>query len=540
MAMAPGSAGRGGPAGGAGPGPPPTEQQDAAACPETPLVPPAMVLRESPFSSRPMVALDVLAQGLLCPGFWALNRLLDLQPTTAERARGRRCCGCTGRALAGLACVALLLLSLPLTALGLLLWLPVQAARRPFAYHHATMAVAPPPWDLRQRRGFTFVSANLCLLPSGLAKFSNLGQTPERAAYIAQQLVPEPPSAHDSLIPRPRSEAGPWHYGSVAVEVEGAAAERTVAKLLPADASRHFPAELSERFPADADFLCLQEVYDAGAAARLRQQLAKSFPYIVYDVGARGMQGCGLKLFGSGLFLASRYPLLAVQYHCYPNGAREDALSAKGLLSVQVLLGCAQGQRIVGYLSCTHLQAPAPDAAIRSEQLTLGLHWVQLFQDAHEQQGDIVAFDVFCGDLNFDNCSRGDEPNQSHEIFKLYRDPCRVGPKQDEPWAMGTLLDYLKIYEEPVSTPENMKRTLSQPGGRRQFLAGPILSSGQLDPEAGDAWQGRRVDYVLYRPHRDNQPLREEVEGISFITQLASRSDHLPVALRLAVSPTAP
>lgn len=73
------------------------------------------------------------------------------------------------------------------------------------------------------------------------------------------------------------------------------------------------------------------------------------------------------------------------------------------------------------------------------------------------------------------------------------------------------------------------------------------------------------MDYVLYRPHRDNQPLREvsaggggaaggsrrtppqhpllspqEVEGISFITQLASRSDHLPVALRLAVSPTAP
>ncbi|XP_035170346.1 sphingomyelin phosphodiesterase 5-like [Oxyura jamaicensis] len=455
------------------PAPPPTEQRDAAACPGTPLVPPGMVLRESPFPSRPLAALDGLAQGLLCPGFWALNRLLDLQPTTAERARGRGCCGCTGRALAGLACAALLLLSLPLTALGLLLWLPTQAARRPFAYHHAVAAAAPPPWDPRQRRSFTFVSANLCLLPSGLAKFSNLGQTLQRAAYVAQQLAPEPPGAHASLIPpghgeaggyggtlrsppRPRGEGGPWHYGSVVLEVEGDAAG--TAKLLPADASRHFPADLSERFPADADFLCLQEVFDVGAAARLRQQLAGSFPHIVYDVGARGLRGCGLKLFGSGLFLASRYPLLAVQYHCYPNGAREDALSAKGLLSVQVLLGCARGQRVVGYLSCTHLQAPAPDAAIRSEQLTLGLHWVQLFQDAHEQRGDIVAFDVFCGDLNFDNCSRGDEPNQSHEIFKLYRDPCRVGPKQDEPWAMGTLLDYLKIYEEPVSTPENMKR----------------------------------------------------------------------------------
>nr|XP_038031528.1 translation initiation factor IF-2-like [Anas platyrhynchos] len=78
------------------PGPPPTEQQDAAACPETPLVPPTMVLRESPFPNRPLAALDALAQGLLCPGFWALNRLLDLQPTTAPRARGRGCCGCTG------------------------------------------------------------------------------------------------------------------------------------------------------------------------------------------------------------------------------------------------------------------------------------------------------------------------------------------------------------------------------------------------------------------------------------------------------------
>lgn len=32
----------------------------------------------------------------------------------------------------------------------------------------------------------------------------------------------------------------------------------------------------------------------------------------------------------------------------------------------------------------------------------------------------------------------------------------------------------------------------------------------------------------------------QEVESFSFITQMASRSDHLPVALRLAVSPTAP
>uniref|UniRef100_A0A8B9VMW0 sphingomyelin phosphodiesterase n=1 Tax=Anas zonorhyncha TaxID=75864 RepID=A0A8B9VMW0_9AVES len=435
-----------------------------------------MVLRESPFPNRPLAALDALAQGLLCPGFWALNQLLDLQPTTAPRARGRGCCGCTGRALGGLACAALLLLSLPLTALGLLLWLPVQAARRPFAYHHHATTTAPVSWDLRQRRGFTFVSANLCLLPSGLAKFSNLGQTLERAAFAAQQLVPEPPGAHDSLIPRPRGEAGPWHYGSVVVDMEGAAGERAVAKLLPADASRRFPAELSERFPAHADFLCLQEVYDAGAAARLRQRLAKSFPYIVYDVGARGLQGCGLKLFGSGLFLASRYPLLAVQYHCYPNGAREDALSAKGLLSVQVTAAPSPGTPL------PLLPPPLPG-----------------------------------GERGWAPC---DEPNQSHEIFKLYRDPCRVGPKQDEPWAMGTLLDYLKIYEEPVLG------TRGEGGGDGPGHCGS--PEGHRCPQGG-RWGGGRGK-------RD----APEVESFSFITQMASRSDHLPVALRLAVSPTAP
>uniref|UniRef100_A0A8B9IQR3 sphingomyelin phosphodiesterase n=1 Tax=Anser cygnoides TaxID=8845 RepID=A0A8B9IQR3_ANSCY len=441
-----------------------------------------MVLRESPFPSRALAALDGLAQGLLCPGFWALNRLLDLQPTTAERARGRRCCGCTGRALAGLACAALLLLSLPLTALGLLLWLPAQAARRPFACHQAVTAAALPPWDLQQRRSFTFVTANLCLLPSGLAKFSNLGQTLQRAAYAA------------------------GGYGGTL---------------------------------SDADFLCLQEVFDAGAAARLRQQLAKSFPHIVYDVGARGLQGCGLKLFGSGLFLASRYPLLAVQYHCYPNGAREDALSAKGLLSVQVLLASppapvspchrvpAPPHPCVNASRCHHVHVPPrPGATASCATVSPCLAG----QDAGSG-GAVVPVPSCVGRCPPPQCRTPGPPRPP------VQDPVPPNPPGAGPWGLPS----------PPCPP----RTLSQPGGRQQFLAGPILSSGQLDPEAGDAWQGRRVDYVLYRAggrgggsrgHPPQRPLLslQEVERISFITQLASRSDHLPVALRLAVGPRAP
>ncbi|KAM6141760.1 sphingomyelin phosphodiesterase 5-like [Phoenicopterus ruber ruber] len=546
--MAPSAAGCGGSVGGTGaPGP---EQGDAALplsslpSPPAPRPPPTMLLRESPFPNRALAALDCLAGGLLAPSFWAVNHLLDLQQTTAERRQQlqRRCgwCrGCTGRALAGLACTALLLLSLPLAALGLLLWLPVQATRRPFAYQYTAGTAPAEPWDLRQGRTFTFLSANVCLLPSGLAKFSNLGRTPQRAAYIARHLAPAPPGppgARAGLVEPQHGEAnsygGTLHTpqrppGSVTVEV-------------PAEAAEPVPAVLSERFPSDADFICLQEVFDAGAAASLRRRLGGTFPHVLSEVGARGLRGGRLKLLDSGLLLASRYPLLAARYRGFPNGAREDALAAKGLLAVQVLLGSAQGQRVVGYVGCTHLQAPAADAAVRDAQLTLGLRWLQLFREEQEQRGDVVAFDVLCGDLNFDNCSPGDELNQRHRLFEVYRDPCRRGPGQDAPWAIGTLLNYLKIYEEPVSTPEKLKRTLSQPAGRHQYLAGPILSSGRLDPAAPVPWQGRRVDYVLYRQHHGALPLRTEVAGVSFITQLATRSDHLPVALRLNVAPAPP
>lgn len=53
---------------------------------------------------------------------------------------------------------------------------------------------------------------------------------------------------------------------------------------------------------------------------------------------------------------------------------------------------------------------PTADGPIRCQQLSLCLLWMQLFQDSHAQPGDVVAFDLFCGDLNFDTCSPGGSP----------------------------------------------------------------------------------------------------------------------------------
>ncbi|XP_031981371.1 sphingomyelin phosphodiesterase 5-like [Corvus moneduloides] len=571
--------------------------------------PPPSTLPDTPFPNGALAAVAAVAEALLTPGYWALDRLLALQPTTAQRARWRRhragrCLGLGARVLVAPVLVLALVLALPLSLLGLLLWLPVQAKRRPFVHQHAATAATPEPWDPRRPRGFTFLTANLCLMPSGLARFSNLGSTRWRAMVIGQRLAPGAPaegSGHrDGLLEPQRGDGGgyggtlstvawgqpgsgsgpgapggdPWTAASPSAPVastmpwpEMAMANPTpVANPRPAVDSvptlavpmtnaapgaapspaatlgpersvplaNPMPSVLTTRIPPDTDFMCLQEVFDATAATILRRRLGRHFPHVLWGVGPGGLRCGQLRVLGSGLVLASRFPPLAARFHPFPNAAREDALANKGLLVAQVLLGMGRGQRVVGYLGCTHLQAPAADATIRDVQLSLVLRWLWEFRREHEQPGDLVAFDVLCGDLNFDNCSRGDAQNQQHPLFKEFWDPARCDPGQDQPWAIGTLLDCLKIYEEAVSTPENMKRTLSQPRGREQFLAAPILSCGAPDPAAPRPWQGRRVDRTLLR--RD-PALATEVTGLLVITQLATLSDHLPVALRLRLGP---
>lgn len=100
------------------------------------------------------------------------------------------------------------------------------------------------------------------------------------------------------------------------------------------------PWEVSSLFPANVDILCLEEVFDKRAAQKLTQELRPVFGHILYDVGVYACQPpcccSSFKFFNSGLFLASRFPVLEAQYHCFPNSRGEDALAAKGLLSAKV------------------------------------------------------------------------------------------------------------------------------------------------------------------------------------------------------------
>uniref|UniRef100_A0A3Q3M0A6 Sphingomyelin phosphodiesterase 3 n=1 Tax=Mastacembelus armatus TaxID=205130 RepID=A0A3Q3M0A6_9TELE len=312
-----------------------------------------------------------------------------------------------------------------------------------------------------------------------------------------------------------------------------------------------FDHEISAFFPANLDFLALQEVFDHGSTTRLRRQLHRYFPYVLSDVGRYGWKGCcsRFKFLNSGLMLASRYPILDARFECYPNGRGEDALAAKGALFAKVHVGTShQEQRVVGYLTCTHLHAIEGDASVRCEQLDLLLQWGAEFRQSSSQppEGqkvleDLVAFDVILGDLNFDNCSSEDKLEQQHTLFTQYKDPCRLGPGEDKPWALGTLLDPSGLYDDEVSSPESLQKVMENEEGRKEYLVFPpsknqCPASSQKGRKIPLKGNGRRLDYILYSDEGLQQDWKLEIEEFSFVTQLAGLTDHLSVAMRLAVS----
>ncbi|XP_016056222.1 PREDICTED: sphingomyelin phosphodiesterase 3 [Miniopterus natalensis] len=382
------------------------------------------------------------------------------------------------------------------------------------------------------------------------------GQTPNHSQRDGDSgSLGSPSASRESLV---KARAGlDGGSGEPGATYSKAPHKASVVKKAAARKRRHpdeaFDHEISAFFPANLDFLCLQEVFDKQAATKLKNQLHGYFEYILYDVGVYGCQGCCcchrdrccFKCLNSGLFFASRYPIMDVAYHCYPNGKGTDGLASKGALFLKVQVGSTpQDQRIVGYITCTHLHALEEDSAIRCEQLDMLLEWLADFRKSTSSSStanpeELVAFDIVCGDLNFDNCSSDDKLEQQHSLFTCYKDPCRLGPGEEKPWAIGTMLDQDGLNDEDVSTPDNLQKVLESEEGRREYLAFPTSKSpgacqkGRKDVLKGN---GRRLDYMLYAEEGLCPDWKAEVEEFSFITQLSGLTDHLPVAMRLMVS----
>ncbi|XP_051576163.1 sphingomyelin phosphodiesterase 5 [Myxocyprinus asiaticus] len=561
-----------------------------------------MSLRESPFSDGILEALHAVGWGLIFPCFWFLDRLIaNCVFTTLEREQRREELLPLQVIFGSILFFILFLISTPFALLGFVLWAPLQAVRRPFSYHQQVPIIPMEDrnarWEETDKVSFGFVSANLCLLPDGLARVNNLGHTQQRAEIIGQNIVQgvtrphirifvDSPSSCGTVTPSSSllPQAAPSTYGSVdpaAGQVEGAESDgnipnsssrNSVASSEEPDGSkpncnqnsnqhgsqvhRHppralrtlfrdsdVPMEVSALFPPTVDIVCLEEVFDKRAAFKLMRALGPLYGHVIYDVGVYAFQPPGtcssFKFFNSGLFVASRFPVIEARYNCFPNGCGEDALAAKGLLSLKVEIGLQKGdKKMVGYFNCTHLHAPEGHGGIRFEQLNMLTKWINEFQAGTKKADEMVMFDVLCGDFNFDNCSPDDNLEQRHGLFEDYRDPCRAGPGQEKPWVIGTLLEQPTLYHENVRTPDNLQRTLESEELRSGYLSSPVPMTGvpMVYPKPDQPWVGRRIDYLLYRENSISSHCKTEVEEFTYVTQLAGLTDHIPVGFSLCVT----
>lgn len=576
-----------------------------------------MALQLSPFPNICAAGVHAVGWALIQPCFLILNSLIALwKPTTLEKTRQ------LGQALhryrvkvvfGSILFFILLIFSCFIAFFGFILWAPLQLCRRPFSYHKETQTSPEKEthrgFELVGKASFGFATANLCLLPNGLARFNNLAHTQRRATAIGQQIVQgvcrphirifvdspsscgtlspsnsilptgnpssygatdrqaQPPGSNSSVRDHAEGSVAPCNSHVVCVPCDdtedplavspphfnsnqnsnqqGQAGHRSAPRALLSQGLRQqddITWEVSSLFPPNVDILCLEEVFDKRAAQKLTNALKPVFGHILYDIGVYSFQPpckCNsFKFFNSGLFMASRFPIVEAQYHCFPNSRGEDALAAKGLLSTKVLIGKNDKQKnVVGFFNCTHLHAPEGEGQIRCEQLNMVAEWIGDFQAANRKPDEDVAFDVLCGDFNFDNCSPDDSLEQNHRLFDEYRDPCRAGPGKEKPWVIGTLLEQPTLYEDNIKTPENLQRTLEREDLRKKYISPPVPAQGcpLVYPEPGQPWIGRRIDYILYRELSISKHYKTEVEEVTFITQLAGLTDHVPVGLRLNV-----
>ena len=87
---------------------------------------------------------------------------------------------------------------------------------------------------------------------------------------------------------------------------------------------------INEDIPGDLDVICLQEVFNEDAWNILNEKLRSKYPYILFDAHRVRVSSLKFTMVNSGLYIASKYPIVQSKFYPYKNSYSEDALSGKG------------------------------------------------------------------------------------------------------------------------------------------------------------------------------------------------------------------
>uniref|UniRef100_A0A0P5XL57 Sphingomyelin phosphodiesterase 3 n=1 Tax=Daphnia magna TaxID=35525 RepID=A0A0P5XL57_9CRUS len=271
----------------------------------------------------------------------------------------------------------------------------------------------------------------------------------------------------------------------------------------------------------------------------MQQTCSLKITYCVLDVGDHRLKA-NCCLFGSGLFVACKYPILAVEFQPFQFRTHYAKFFSYGVLCLKIQIN----KERIAYVANLHGQAYQGKEPVLYHQLSESLSAINAFRLKTRLPEENVIFDVVCGDFNFDNMSPGDAATQNHPLFNQYIDACSKRPGEDHHWTVGTELRQLRMHEPIVSTADALRHVLIDDVRRRQYVLDADVEEqttalASIDPSTDkngkvvcESWGGkRRIDRILLRKDSPAQ-----VVGYGFSSVLAGLTDHIPVTLSLKVA----
>jgi len=142
---------------------------------------------------------------------------------------------------------------------------------------------------------------------------------------------------------------------------------------------------------ADADVICLQEVFDPEANTALYHKLKGTYAHFYMLIKPRcfnfSWRSIGL---GSGLFVASKYPLKNPDFYPFKKG---NSYINRGLFSFEVASNSTDSQARIFF---THLEPFKEGKALRQREIE------QVIRVMKKSSADKDIPHILCGDLNLD------------------------------------------------------------------------------------------------------------------------------------------
>lgn len=165
---------------------------------------------------------------------------------------------------------------------------------------------------------------------------------------------------------------------------------------------------------SDVDVLCVQEMFDKEATDQFMALIKHKYPYIIYNVPSSS-----LKL-GSGLLIASKFPIENPQYWEHSIKIGTERLSSKGTIAATIRVSSNQKISVFN----THLEAGLDDPV---QAIPCRVRQLQDIQDHAKEYSQESHPSFLCGDMNIPSNDGSADLTKLTEIITVDpRDPVRI------------------------------------------------------------------------------------------------------------------